>query len=222
MFKQVGTRGIFSLVPLMPYSGITGPLTEFLQSNPDLTLLQRLHLCQDTIRAVQIVHEAGYIHGHLNPANIFIVKVEKRPEIQYHCQLWNFEKSVNENDDSSDMVYNRQETAFDAPEVKSKPHTNMAFEGLKQCDIFSLGVVLLFICGNGKIDAPGSPESNPNYYDTALERMVEQVAEDDEGFRRSIREMILPMIGSLVKRDPAERERDLRSVGFVFRSKPGE
>jgi hypothetical protein len=52
--------------------------------------------------------------------------------------------------------------------------------------------------------------------------MVEQVAEDDEGFRRSIREMILPMIGSLVKKDPAERERDLRSVGFVFRSKPGE
>jgi hypothetical protein len=40
--------------------------------------------------------------------------------------------------------------------------------------------------------------------------------------RRSIREMILPMIGSLVKRDPAERERDLGSVGFVFRSKPGE
>jgi hypothetical protein len=84
---------------------------------------------------------------------------------------------------SRDVTFNK--TAFDAPEVKSKPNTNMTFEGLKQCDIFSLGVVLLFICGNGKIDAPGSPESNPNYYDTALERMVEQVAEDDEGFRRS-------------------------------------
>jgi hypothetical protein len=203
----------YALMLLMPREGVQNSLDGFLQSS-SIPFSQRLQICLDIVTAVQVIHGSGFTHSCLNPKNVFILNVVGRPESPYCSQLWNFERSVSIEDEPSDQIYVRQENDFDATECRDQEQTAMTFEELKKCDIFSLGVLLLFVCGNGEINAPGSVESNPTYYQTAAASVVFETKDDH--IRRAIVDVLIPCLLGMVEEAQHSRAKDVRSISFAL------
>lgn len=65
----------------------------------------------------------------------------------------------------------RQDIEFDVPETRLARRTFLPFEGLVRCEIYSLGVLLLFIFSDGKITAPGTVDVNPIYLQSAAKEI---------------------------------------------------
>lgn len=213
-FTRQKNRERYALTLLMPHEGVVNSLGGFLQSSPSVPFSQRLQICLDIVTAVQVVHESGFAHGCLNPNNVFTLSVEGRPESSYCSQLWNFEKSVSIEDDPLDKIYVRQDNDFDATECRDQEQTAMTFEELKKCDIFSLGALLLFIFGNGEINSPGSVESNPTYYKTAIARAIYET--DDDNVKRAIADVLIPCLEGMVEESQDSRAKGVRSISFAL------
>jgi hypothetical protein len=90
----------------------------------------------------------------------------------------------------------------------------MTFEELKKCDIFSLGALLLFIFGNGEINSPGSVESNPTYYKTAITRAIYET--DDDNVKKAIADVLIPCLEGMVEESQGSRAKGVRSINFAL------
>lgn len=77
-----------------------------------------------------------------------------------------------------------------------------------------MGGLLLFICGNGEINAPGSVESNPTYYQTAATRVVLET--EDDHIRRAFVDVLIPCLLGMVEEAQHSRAKGVRSISFAL------
>jgi hypothetical protein len=213
LFTRKASHLRYGPMLLMSWEGVIGPLDNFFNDNP-ATLEERIILCHDVVAAVELLHNCGFVHGLLRPSNVLIVKLEERQGRSKLAKLWNFDDSVGPRTPPPGQVYRRQESVFDAPEIKDNETTQMPFDSLKKCELFSLGVLILQTCGAGKFNAPGNVESNPNFLATAAANAWQDVK--DEELRKFLTRTISEIVTGMTARVPEKRKVDLGGVRRKF------
>ena len=186
-------------------------LQEFLSMIPEIPLSGSLTLCRHIVTGLQTVHAAGFTHGAINTANIWMYK-DKSTEIPSLVpQLFNFDFSASAKDQPADLIYTKQGNEYDAPELKDADTPQQKpFSDLIKCDIFSLGILMIYVFGGGTINASGSIDSNPQFLATAVASIT--ASAPNEWSRDFIAEELAPALSEMLERDPARRAENLDRI----------
>ena len=140
----------------------------------------KIRFCSDVANGLEAIHEAGFVHGDLKPANVLIFCEESR----FVAKLADFGFSFKE---SIDVAGGTE--GWQAPETKS----------LEPGDRFSYGLLIwsvLYLCGD-------VPPHSPNQ--TRKELALAHVEAHRGDYPPWVTERIMEAIGGLLEQDPTQR-----------------
>ncbi|KAF2826429.1 kinase-like protein [Ophiobolus disseminans] len=115
-----------------------GDLGAFVKKEAPLGFDGVMQLLGDILRTVAYLHSKNLIHGDLKPKNILVFKAD---EGQPLAKLADFGFSLQETDTAIKLPVSM---GWNAPEVTYE-YTDMTFDQARRADIFSLGLVALFL-----------------------------------------------------------------------------
>jgi serine/threonine protein kinase len=109
----------------------------------------KAELCLDVAHGISILHECGVVHGDIKPDNILIFPRGNSRYETFTAKLTDFGHSAFEFEDLRALpAFTKQYCAPEAdPEHNSS--VNLTFDGMKQTDVYSFGLVVLSVVTGG-------------------------------------------------------------------------
>ncbi|KAF3937845.1 Phytochrome [Dactylella cylindrospora] len=146
-----------------------GDLVQFLESaqgQQGLTFQDRLQLCIEIGLALVSLHDRGIVHTDIKPENVLVFGSENG---SFSAKLADLSSaSICERD--TDVIYLKGTPLWAAPEYD---HRGISLDSAKKCDIYSFGVMCLFVL------SPAKETSVANWLHGVRERLQRPEADLD-------------------------------------------
>jgi len=194
--------------------GTKGSLEEFLSECPPFPSIG-ITFCKHIVDGLSVVHGAGFTHGSLNMSAVIMRTIISGPSTipKIIPQLHNFKSSVNKN--TKDPMYRKQGNEFDAPELRNENgDCRRPFNDMLNCDIFSLGMVIVHSIASRKLKDLGTFESNPSFVSSAIKEVKAVMAEAKYG--SAVIKKLVQALEEMLEPDPTKRISSLEGIRFAI------
>lgn len=144
-----GSNSIHPLL-VMEYASL-GSLRSLQEVTPDLPFVVKQKLCYDVAKGLSILHACGFIHGDLIHENVLVFETHER-QPPYTAKLADFGGSMIDIAEEKSYSCQTRTWPYNPPESTR----NVSIDGLKQSDVYCLGLLVwrAMIGGKNILDTP--------------------------------------------------------------------
>lgn len=174
------------------------------------TLREQLLLARDAMMGIKVMHDEGYIHGDIKPANILYKR--NNSSISAYITDYDFSCKIDSESQYLDQVYGT--IYYTAPEIWI--NKDILTQSALQADVFALGLTFLLLINippaDGKktiwskiIDDYFNQENDPDLFEKGCRLFQEKIAESMELLQSKEEKEYINILSKMVDFDPNNR-----------------